>query len=59
MILPSALLGELSVSTDAAVLQVQVPTYPNTTLFELDFDHSFKDHGQQDVHIELDLPLSP
>jgi hypothetical protein len=52
-------LGALSVATDAAVLQVQVTSYPDTSLFELDFDHSFKDRGQIDVHVDLSLPLTP
>ena len=52
-------LGPLSVATDAAVLQVQVTSYPDTSLFELDFDHSFKDRGQVDVHVDLSLPLTP
>lgn len=51
-------LGQLSVSTDAAVLQVEVTSYPDTSLFELDFDHSFKDRGQLDVRSELALPLT-
>jgi hypothetical protein len=47
----------LSITTDAKVVQVEVPTFSNTTLFELDFDHSFKDRGQTDVRTELVLPL--
>jgi hypothetical protein len=54
----SAPLGALSIATDAAVLQVEVTSYPDTSLFELDFDHSFKDHGQLDVHVDVTLPLS-
>jgi hypothetical protein len=50
--------GGLGVATDAEVLQVEVPSYPNTELFELDFDHSFKDRGQLEVHAELVLPLT-
>jgi len=55
--LESPSLGVVSIATDAAVLQVQVPTYPDTSRFELDFDHSYKDHGQQDVMTRLVLAL--
>lgn len=55
--LESPSLGAVSIETDAAVLQVQVPTFQNTTRFELDFDHSFKDHGQTDVMTRWVLPL--
>ena len=57
--LDSLPLGPLSVATDAAVLQVHVTSYPDTSLFELDFDHSFKDRGQTDVHVDVSLPLRP
>ncbi len=49
--------GSFSISSDAQILQVQVPSYPDTGLFELDFDHSFKEKGQADIHIEAVLPL--
>lgn len=55
--LTSPSLGAVSIETDAAVLQVQVPSYPDTSRFELDFDHSFKDHGQTDVMTRLVLAL--
>lgn len=46
-----------TVTTDAAIVQVEVPSYPDTALFELDFDHSFKEQGQSDVHCETVLSL--
>lgn len=49
--------GSFSISSDAQILQVQVPTYPDTGLFELDFDHSFKEKGQADIHTEVVLPI--
>lgn len=49
--------GSFSIATDAQIVQVEVPSYPNTGLFELDFDHSFKERGQDDVHTELVLPI--
>jgi hypothetical protein len=55
--LQSPSLGAVSIETDAAVLQVQVPTFQKTTRFELDFDHSFKDHGQTDVMTRWVLPI--
>jgi hypothetical protein len=55
--LTSPSLGAVSIDTDAAVLQVQVPSYPDTSRFELDFDHSFKDHGQTDVMTRLVVAL--
>ena len=39
-------------------LELQVPTYPDTGLFELDFDHGFKEKGQADIHTEVVLPLT-
>ena len=46
-----------AVTTDAEILQVEIPSYPDTGLFELDFDHSFKERGQSDVHCESVLPV--
>ena len=54
----SAALGTLDLTTDAKIVQVEVPSYPETGLFELDFDHSFKDRGQLDVQSEVVLPLA-
>lgn len=51
--------GTFSVGTDAAILQVEVPSYPDTAMFELDFDHSFKDRGQLVVNTEVVVPLTP
>lgn len=53
----SSVAGTISIATDAEKLQVEVPSYPNTGLFELDFDHSFKDLGQSEVHAEMVLPI--
>jgi hypothetical protein len=55
--LVSSVVGSLSFATDAEILQVEVPSYPNTGLFELDFDHSIKEKGQSDVHVEVVLPI--
>ena len=53
--LSSPSLGTVSLETDAAVVQIQVPSYADTSRFELDFDHSFKDFGQTDVMTRLVL----
>ena len=50
--------GLFTIATDAEILQVEVPRFPDTQLFELDFDHSFKDRGQLEVHTEMVLPLA-
>lgn len=55
--LSSPTLGPVVVETDAAVLQVEVPSYPGTNRFELDFDHAFKDQGQLDVMTRLVLGI--
>ncbi|MGI5863230.1 MAG: hypothetical protein ACOX6T_14390 [Myxococcales bacterium] len=54
----SADFGSFTIATDAEILQVEVPRFPDTELFELDFDHSFKDRGQTEVHTEMVLPLA-
>jgi len=42
--------GEWQIETDARRLQVDIPaSSAGTNLFELDFDHSYKDRGQRSV----------
>jgi hypothetical protein len=53
--------GRLVLTTYAQRLQVQVdrPAAKPTDLFELDFDHAFKDRGQRQVLSQLVISLPP
>jgi hypothetical protein len=53
----SSRLGGFDITTDVERLQVELPDKRATTLFELDFDHSFKERGQESVTSSLTLSL--
>ena len=48
-----------SLVTWVSLLQIQVDRHPesDSDLFELDFDHTFKDRGQRSVLGRLTIPL--
>jgi hypothetical protein len=49
--------GRWAVTTDARILQLDIPdsSSKSETLFELDFDHSYKDAGQKSIHTTVEI----
>lgn len=50
--------GDFDITTMIDRLQIQVASSPVLNVFELDLDHTFKDLGQEVVHMDIDFAAS-